>query len=337
MELFLYLHEYTTLMPSSTPTSSMTQLVPTWQAELKQVLSTSEECNTYLGTQMFTEQDFSLKIPRTYADLIDRSNPTDPLLLQVLHQDSTTKQSALFSKQPIIEAPYNTTAGIVHKYKNRVLLITTADCAIHCSYCFRQHFSYEKNTIFHDFAAVISYLQADTQVNEVILSGGDPLNIDNKKLARIFRAIEGISHIDTIRIHSRTVVVLNRLDTECIKLINNSSVQVVLVTHINHPREITPYLVQAMSQLDALVLNQSVLLRGVNDSADILRELSQSLFNIGILPYYLNMLDLVSGSEQFFVDDARAKELYTTLQETLSGYLVPKLVRDENKKYKTIL
>ena len=306
-----------------------------WQKQIKNALKNKDECNAYFTTSVFEDREFSNKIPLPYAHLIDTSNPTDPLLQQVIIAPLSIDKN--FTTSPLLEETHNPNAGIIHKYKNRVLLITSADCAIHCSYCFRQHFAYSQNTIFHNLDAVIDYISNDTSLNEVLLSGGDPLNLSNAKLQGLIAKIECIPHITTLRIHSRTLSVVERIDCEFIQLINATSLKVVLVTHINHPTEITPYLKKSIPRLNAVILNQSVLLKGVNDSVEILTKLSTALFDCGILPYYLNMLDTVSGSEHFHLEEKTAKLLHIGMQKKLSGYLVPKLVRDENKEYKTIL
>jgi len=185
--------------------------------------------------------------------------------------------------------------------------------------------------------AIEDYIRAHTQINEVILSGGDPLSLSDEKLAKLIRNIENIKHVKILRLHSRSIVATpSRITDKLIKLLTKTSLKVVLVTHINHANEVSEAFIKNIGNFtNTTLLNQSVLLKGVNDDLSILERLSLKLFDIGILPYYLHMLDKVKGAEHFLVSDEHAIQLHKNLKNNLSGYLVPKLVRDENLKSKT--
>jgi EF-P beta-lysylation protein EpmB len=297
-------------------------------------LNTAKKCNEFFKTNVFNDEN-PLKIPADFANLIDKNNPNDPLLKQIFLDNKTTLGS--FSKEPVLDSNKSPVAGLIHKYHNRVLLITTSSCEIFCRYCFRQNFPYEKVDILKNWDNVEKYLQKNTQLNEVILSGGDPLSLSDEKLSILIKNIEKISHIKTIRIHSRTFsIIKSRITNDFINLINNAKCKIVIVSHINHANEITQYFAKNIKQLNCQILNQSVVLKGVNDNSQDLIELSNKLWEVGILPYYLNMLDKVSGSEDYFVSDDEVFKIYKNMQKNLSGYLLPKLVRDDGSNSKTI-
>ena len=308
-----------------------------WRQEFQKILSGAKNCNTYLKTDAFKDHAFPVKIPRAFADLIDKNNPLDPLLKQVI--PLVTKPKNNFTKSPLDEDRKSPVAGIVYKYKNRALLIASSLCAIHCRYCFRQNFPYKKHNIFSHLTSVKTYLSKQKELNEVILSGGDPLSLSDEKLEILIRHIAEIDHIKILRIHTRTAVVIpSRITDKLTDLLQKTRLRVVLVFHINHPQEINSDFKIYVQKLSAFTqLNQSVLLRGVNDNIATLCHLSLALFEIGILPYYLHQLDKVAGSEHFLVSDSRARFLHKAMKKTLSGYLVPKLVRDDNKLSKTWL
>ncbi|KAA0450053.1 MAG: EF-P beta-lysylation protein EpmB [Candidatus Thioglobus sp.] len=308
-----------------------------WQHNMKSALKSADSCNKFFKTQQFQEQDFAIKIPLEFANIIDKNNPNDPLLKQVITSKSAPSTLAGFSAEPLADAKNSPVAGLIHKYKNRVLLIASRVCAIHCQYCFRQNFDYGKNDAISNWAAIEDYIKKHAEINEVILSGGDPLSLSDEKLRFLLGKIEAIKHIKTLRIHSRSAVVMpSRLTTKLLQMLNKSKLNMVLVLHINHPNEISGEFAEAIQKLDKVtLLNQSVLLKGVNDSAQVLSRLSLALFDLGILPYYLHLLDKVSGAEHFLVSDKNAFELHQELAKKLSGYLLPRLVRDENLEAKT--
>jgi EF-P beta-lysylation protein EpmB len=307
-----------------------------WQHNTRNTLKGANSCNDFFQSDQFKDQHFPIKIPLEFANLIDKNNPDDPLLKQVIPFRNTQNQ-AEFSLSPLGDEDNAPVAGLIHKYPNRVLLITSRVCAIHCQYCFRQNFDYSGHDAMSNWLAIEDYIRSHQSINEVILSGGDPLSLSDEKLAQLIRNIENIEHIKILRIHSRSMVVTpSRITDNLVKLLTKTSLKVVLVTHINHANEVSEVFIQNIGNFTNItLLNQSVLLKGVNDDLSTLERLSLKLFDIGILPYYLHMLDKVKGAEHFLISDERAIQLHQDLKNSLSGYLVPKLVRDENLKSKT--
>jgi len=226
---------------------------------------------------------------------------------------------------------------LIHKYRNRALIISSRSCSIHCQYCFRKNFEYKVHDIFSNLEEIISYLKLHIEIDEVILSGGDPFTLSDEKLKQIIDPINDIAHIKTIRFHTRTLVVIpDRIRSGFVDYLKNIRLNIVIVFHINHPNEIGSKFINFINELeDFRLLNQSVLLKGVNDNPETLKALSIKLFEIGILPYYLNLLDELKGSEHFFISEQDAKSIHKELQKMTSGYLVPKLVKDENLESKT--
>jgi EF-P beta-lysylation protein EpmB len=307
-----------------------------WQHNARNTLKGANSCNDFFQSDQFKDQHFPIKIPLEFANLIDKNNPDDPLLKQVIPFRNVQNQ-AEFSLSPLGDEDNAPVSGLIHKYPNRVLLITSRVCAIHCQYCFRQNFDYSGHDVMSNWLAIEDYIRSHQSINEVILSGGDPLSLSDEKLAKLIRNIENIEHIKILRFHSRSIVVTpSRITDNLVKLLTKTSLKVILVTHINHANEVSEAFIQNIGNFTNItLLNQSVLLKGVNDDLSTLERLSLKLFDIGILPYYLHMLDKVKGSEHFLVSDERAIQLHQNLKNNLSGYLVPKLVRDENLKSKT--
>jgi EF-P beta-lysylation protein EpmB len=276
---------------------------------------------------------FPLRVPRAFLTRMAKGDPADPLLRQVLPLGAELQEVPGYSRDPVGDMPSVAAKGLLHKYQGRVLLITTGACGVHCRYCFRRHFPYAEETARADeWAEALAYLKGDTSINEVILSGGDPLSLSDERLAALVRALEGIPHIRRLRIHTRQPVVLpSRVDDSLVGWLKACRLQKVLVLHVYHAREIDAAVRTACAQLKetgATLLNQTVLLRGVNDSARVLSDLSEALFEAGVLPYYLNLLDPVAGAAHFDVPEAEALVLMTELRAQLPGYLVPRLVRE---------
>ena len=308
-----------------------------WQHNARNTLKGADNCNAFFQSQQFQDQSFPIKIPLEFASLIDKDNPNDPLLKQVIPSIKPQIETLDFSIEPLKDEENSPVAGLIHKYPNRVLLITSRVCAIHCQYCFRQNFNYIGHDAVSNYLAIEDYIYRHPKINEVILSGGDPLSLSDEKLAQLIKGIENIPHIKNLRIHTRSAVVTpSRITEKLIKLLSQSRLNVVLVTHVNHANELSNDFAKAIQALSGVtLLNQSVLLKGVNDSVSTLSKLSMGLFELGILPYYLHLLDKVSGAEHFLVSDEDARRLHRALQKQLSGYLVPRLVRDENLAAKT--
>lgn len=278
-------------------------------------------------------QRFPLRVPEPYLRRIEPGNPHDPLLLQVLPQAQELLETAGFVSDPLAEQAFNPVPGLIHKYRSRVLLIATSFCAINCRYCFRREFPYTDNqNSRQDWQHALDYLADQPQVNEVILSGGDPLSASDRQLDWLITRLAQLPHIRRLRIHTRLPIAIpQRITPALCQLLTATRLQSVVVVHTNHPREIDADVAQALQQLHQAgicCLNQSVLLRGVNDSAATLAELSERLFDCRCQPYYLHVLDPVRGSQHFNVEDHQALTIHRQLKAMLAGFLVPKLVRE---------
>ena len=275
---------------------------------------------------------FALRVPVSFVERMEVGNPYDPLLRQVLPLEQEFEVHQGYSTDPLDEQD-NPIPGLLHKYHNRVLMIVKGGCAVNCRYCFRRHFPYQDNkgnkVVWQQG---LDYIATQPQISEVILSGGDPLMAKDHELVWLLEHIAAIPHIKRLRIHSRLPVVIpNRITPTLCELFANSRLQIIMVTHINHANEINAALTTAMTQLKlakVTLLNQSVLLKGVNDSVTALTELSEALFDAGILPYYLHVLDHVQGAAHFFIDDQQARTLMAGVISNVSGYLVPTLARE---------
>jgi EF-P beta-lysylation protein EpmB len=280
--------------------------------------------------------DFPLLVPRGFAALMRRGDAADPLLRQVLPLFAERDEVAGFGLDPLAERHAQTDTGLLRKYRGRALLIATGGCAVHCRYCFRRHFPYADVAGRAGWQQVLDALSAAPDVHELILSGGDPLLLDDAALGALFAGLAGVPHLRRIRVHSRLPVVLpSRITPALCRLLgsrgNAAAQRRVLVIHANHPAELGDAAAAALADLaraGVLLLNQSVLLRGVNDAVEPLAQLSERLFDCGVLPYYLHQLDPVAGAAHFAVDDATARAIATSLRARLPGYLMPLLVRE---------
>ncbi|HEY3488275.1 MAG TPA: EF-P beta-lysylation protein EpmB, partial [Gammaproteobacteria bacterium] len=280
---------------------------------------------------------FPLVVTRSFIGRMRKGDPADPLLLQVLPLQAELETAVGYSADPVGDLAATRAPGLLQKYHGRALLVTTGACAIHCRYCFRRAYPYDSAGFRPGYREEIrAALLADPTLEEVILSGGDPLTLSNGKLEQILEVLAEIPHIRRVRIHSRLPVVLpGRIDAGLLDTLARFRFRFIHVIHANHPREIDDAVAKAVSRLlntGAPVLNQSVLLKGINDSAPTLIELSQKLIDIGVMPYYLHLLDRVQGAYHFETDTAKAIELLQILQQRLPGYMVPKLVREEKGK-----
>ena len=276
---------------------------------------------------------FPLRVPRGFIARMRPGDPHDPLLRQVLPLDQELRPMPGFDLDAVGDGAAKAATGVIHKYAGRALLIATGSCAVHCRYCFRRHFPYaEETAAAGQWREAVEAIRADASIEEVILSGGDPLSLSTAKLAELTGQLASIPHLRRLRIHTRLPVVLpERVDAELTVWLRALPWPVAVVLHANHAQEFDAYVDLAMARLrdaGATLLNQAVLLRGVNDSVDALAALSERGFAAGVLPYYLHQLDRVAGSAHFEVDDDRALALHTALMARVSGYLVPKLVRE---------
>ena len=310
-----------------------------WQKELAQAFTAPEQLLAYLELDptpwqagLAARRLFPMRVPRPFADKMAKGDANDPLLRQVLPLSDEFTEVPGFVKDPLDEHD-SALPGLLHKYRSRVLLVVRGGCAINCRYCFRRHFPYADNSPDQaGWQDALAYIAAHPEINEVILSGGDPLMAKDEHLARLFAELSAIPHLKRLRIHTRLPVVIPaRLTDELRLLLSNSRLQAVMVLHINHAHELDEDLSRRLlpwRQAGITLLNQSVLLAGVNDNAHTLCDLSERLFSAGILPYYLHQLDKVEGAAHFAVDDAKAKVLMAELLAELPGFLVPKLVRE---------
>ena len=276
---------------------------------------------------------FPLRVPHSYVRRMQAGNPHDPLLRQVLPLAAEFTAEPAGQTDPVGDLNAMASPGLLHKYHGRALLVTTGACAIHCRYCFRRHFPYAgANPLHQHREATLEYLRSHPDVNELILSGGDPLSLPDRQLAEWVQACEAIPHLHTLRLHTRLPVVLpERVNPELCDWLAGTRLAKVIVLHINHPQEIDAEVSQAICALresGATLLNQSVLLRGVNDELATLTLLSQTLFANGILPYYLHQFDPVQGAMHFAVPVAEGQTLVSGLRASLPGYLVPRYVQE---------
>ena len=285
---------------------------------------------------------FVLKVPKHFANQIEPKNPTDPLLLQILPDLIENKKSVEFTTDPVGDLQSNPIDSLLHKYYGRVLLIVSPKCDIHCRYCFRRHFPYEQAKK-NNWQTALDYIAQDSSIREIIFSGGDPFSLHENILIDLIDKIEIIPHMETLRIHSRTPVVMpsKANKDKFINHLKESRLNIVIVIHCNHPNELTSEtakLFKKYKQANIMLLNQSVLLDKVNNSVETLENLSRKLFKQGVLPYYCHLLDKVSGSEHFLVKNRQGGVLLEELRKRLPGYLVPKFMTEiEGEPYKTQL
>ena len=275
---------------------------------------------------------FPMRVPRHFADLMEKGNPNDPLFLQVMPLSDEFLTSPGYSEDPLEE--HDTAGkGILHKYDSRVLLMVRTGCAVNCRYCFRRHFPYADNAVSkHQWKEVLQYILAHDNINEVIFSGGDPLMAKDEHLAWLANEIASINHVKRLRIHTRLPVVLpERINNAFVNWFTALPIQKVLVLHANHANEMSEALKSRLITLrekGVTLLNQSVLLKGVNDSGEAISDLSEALFEASVLPYYLHVLDKVQGASHFYVSDDEGRHIMEEAIKRLPGFLVPKLVRE---------
>jgi len=311
-----------------------------WQDQLSDLITDPEELLDLLQLDpeacpysLEALSQFPLKAPRPFVERIERGNWHDPLLKQIWPAKEEQSKTESFVADPLDEQNFNPVPGLLHKYQGRVLLTAAPHCAIHCRYCFRRHFDYQANSPSRkQWDSAFSYIAEDSSIEEVILSGGDPLALSDRQFHWLMQQLAGIEHLTTVRIHTRLPIVIpRRVTTELLQCLSESRLRIVMVVHCNHARELDTAVADGFSALDAIgvtMLNQSVVLKDVNDNSEALINLNKALFEHNVLPYYLHMPDQVAGTEHFMVSDQHAKELIKTLHATLPGYLVPRLVRE---------
>jgi EF-P beta-lysylation protein EpmB len=312
-----------------------------WQQQLAEAFNNIEDLCHYLRLSLndlpvsvAAAKNFPLRVPLSFAASMQKGNPNDPLLRQVLPIKDELFAYPGFSNDPVGDLPSATQTGVLHKYHGRVLFINTGSCAINCRYCFRRNFPYADLQLSkQNENAGIQYIQENPDISEVILSGGDPLLLSDTRLTKLLDQLSAIPHLKRIRIHTRLPIVLPaRITDDLINTLAQSSKQIVIVVHCNHANEINPRVITAFDLLrnnGITLFNQSVLLKDVNDNVAVLCELSEQLFSYGIIPYYLHLLDKATGTGHFEVSETTAVDLIKQVQTTLPGYLVPKLVKEQ--------
>jgi EF-P beta-lysylation protein EpmB len=326
----------------------ITRSVPAWQAELASAVTDPLDLLARLGLSGETAlnsgappSDFPFRVPLGYVARMRPGDPADPLLRQVLPTADEGRSVPGYGLDPVGDMVALTATGVLQKYAGRALLITTGACPMHCRYCFRRHFPYaEAHAGRNRWREALDHLRAESDVREVILSGGDPLSLADEKLSELVVALADIPHLERLRIHTRAPVVLpSRVDDGLMAWLTGTRLRVLVVLHANHANELDARVEAACARLAAArvtLLNQAVLLKGVNDAVPVLSRLSERLFELSVLPYYLHQMDRVQGAAHFVVEDALAVEILAGLRAKLPGYLVPRLVREHaGMAYKT--
>jgi L-lysine 2,3-aminomutase len=322
--------------------------VNSWQQDLQNAYANPAELLDHVGLSDYklvigeaAHKQFSMRVPQEFANKIEYGNPSDPILQQILPISDETLGQHGYSEDPLQELNVSHD-GLLHKYPTRVLWLIAGACAINCRYCFRRNFPYHEHLANKkQWQQAKTYIERNPEINEVILSGGDPLIVKDDYLVALFEMISSIPQIKRIRIHSRIPVVLPSRVTEALcALFERCKLQVIMVVHVNHPNELCQQTAEAFSKLRTVcnaVLNQSVLLKNVNDNSQILATLSEALFEQQVMPYYLHVLDKVKGAAHFDLKHEDIANIYTELQKKLPGFLVPKMVQEiPNVQHKTL-
>ncbi|MBS0624780.1 MAG: KamA family radical SAM protein [Verrucomicrobia bacterium] len=317
-------------------TSQKTVQLPLWRQIQRQNFLRWDDLVEYLQLSSELRQKvlpkgrFPLNLPRRLAQKIQKNSINDPILRQFVPLQEEETLTDGYTLEPLQDPKFLQSKKLLHKYQGRALILTTSACAMHCRFCFRQNYSYETETI--GFEDDLTYIAQETDLSEIILSGGDPLSLNDGQLQSLLQGLELIPHVKRVRFHTRFPIgIPERLDDSFLQVLEASSKQIVFIIHCNHPRELDSDVADALKRVQKLgipVLNQTVLLKGVNDDEAILLELSESLVQAGVLPYYLHLHDLVQGTAHFLVSDERGKELVQYLHKHTSGYAVPRLVRE---------
>jgi EF-P beta-lysylation protein EpmB len=329
------------VVSASTNVSSPHETCVDWQQSLINAIRTPEALLERLQLPAALLQpahsaaaQFSVMVPESYMARMRSGDVDDPLLRQVLPLGNELATADGFVDDPVADETARVASGLLRKYQGRALMILTGACAVHCRYCFRRHYPYVKEPKrLDDWAPALQALAADESIHEILLSGGDPLMVSDRRLGEFMARLESIPHLRRLRIHSRLPIVLpNRVTEEFLALLTTSRLTPVMVVHANHPHEIVGDCADSLRRLvrsGVTTLNQSVLLRGINDSAEVLAELSERLIDLGVLPYYLHQLDRVRGATHFEVDASQGLRLIEELRRKLPGYAVPRYVHEQ--------
>ena len=321
-----------------------------WQHSMQNAVRSVSELLDCLGLRpedfpspIDSENPFPLFVPREFIARMNPGDPTDPLLLQILPTKEERVQTLGYQRDPVGDEYVERAPGLLHKYSSRVLMIASGVCAVHCRYCFRRHFPYDEAPRSNDqWKPTLEVIANDPSIHEVILSGGDPLSLGNPRLKALGNALESIDHVQRLRIHTRfPVMIPNRIDPEFCEWLASSRLTSWVVLHINHANEVDDALsqsIRAMKRSGASVLNQAVLLRGINDTVALQRDLCERLVDVGVQPYYLHQLDRVDGAAHFETPNPVGEQIIDELRKLLPGYAVPRLVREvSGEPHKTVL
>lgn len=311
-----------------------------WKAELGQAVRSGEELIDLLGLPdslregaRRSAEGFPVVVPRNYLARMEFGNPHDPLLLQVLPSLNETESPEEFTEDAVGDLESRLAPGLLRKYQGRGLLIATGTCAVHCRYCFRRHYPYgEEPKSLAQWEPAFEAIRQDCSLKEILLSGGDPLILSDDRLREFVERLEAIPHLKRIRVHSRLPIVLpSRVTAGLIDVLTGSRLTPFLVVHANHLHELAGDCGEALRKLvqsGITVLNQAVLLRGINDDVETQVDLSEGLIDLGVVPYYLHQLDRVAGTAHFEVERERGLEIVAEMRGRLPGYGVPQFVEE---------
>ena len=318
-----------------------------WQQEMKQAIRSSLGLCEFLKIPPTAinveENDFPVFVPRSFAARMNPGDPADPLLLQVIAQSQESLPIEGYEKDPNGEATAVLAAGVLRKYSSRALMITSGACAVHCRYCFRRHYPYSDSPSgLQQWQSSLQAIAQDTNIEEVILSGGDPLVLSDQSIGQLLSALADIPHVKHVRFHTRTpVIIASRMTSTLLSYLKSTRLKVWFVIHSNHANELDGEVLASLSKLQQIgipVLNQAVLLRRVNDNEDALYALCKRLIDAQITPYYLHQLDEVAGAAHFYVSPDRGRELIAAIRKRLPGYAVPRYVKEiAGEQSKTVL
>lgn len=317
-------------------TCPLLKVIPSsWRAILRKNFTRVEALANFLDlnekqrAQLIIRPDFPLQVPFRLAQKMAKGTLDDPLVKQFLPLSQELQDHPQFVLDPVCDASFQEEGKLLRKYEGRVLLACTSACAMHCRYCFRQHFAYPSSKGFEEELALI---EQDLSIHEVILSGGDPLSLSDEILGQVLGKLAKLPHIRRIRFHTRFPIgIPERIDEEFLNLIASLPQQIYFIIHCNHPRELDQEIfdrLKALQRLGCMILNQAVLLKGVNDDASTLQQLAEQLANQGIIFYYLHQLDRVQGAAHFEVEEEKGRALIAEIAKRLPGYAVPKYVRE---------
>lgn len=319
-----------TVRPAPTPWKRALAEAVRDPAELCRLLELPEQ----VAKQAFAAvEDFPLLVPRGYVERMRKGDPTDPLLRQVLPLAEETQSVAHFVADPVGDEAAEVLPGLLHKYPGRVLLVTTGACAVHCRYCFRRHFNYQQSPKgVAAWAPAVEFIAGDDSITEVILSGGDPLTLVDEALDQLVNRLAAIPHLRRLRVHTRLPIMIpERVNDALLAWLTGTRLQPIVVLHANHANEIDESVAAANRRLanaGVMLLNQAVLLRGVNDTTGAQAALGERLVEIGVTPYYLHQLDRVAGAAHFDVPIDTGRRIIAELPSRLPGYAVPRYVQE---------